>query len=102
MNKEIKEILDKLKNHIEGIRYANLTKYELRILLDYITNLEQENEIRQQDINNLTYQLAKEKTRIDKAIKHIKEYCIDDEFYINLTNKEKNIIDVLNILQGGE
>lgn len=43
MNDEnIKEILDKLKNHIEGIRYANLTKYELRILLDYITNLQEE------------------------------------------------------------
>jgi len=40
MTNEIKEILDKLKNHIEGIRYANLTNYELRLLLDYITNLQ--------------------------------------------------------------
>lgn len=47
-------------------------------------------------------QLLDYKSRCKKAIKHIKEYCIDDEFYINLTNKEKNIIDVLNILQDGE
>ena len=40
--------------------------------------------------------------RINKAIEYIKEYCIDDEFYINLTNKEKHIIDVLEILKGEE
>ena len=37
---------------------------------------------------------------IDKAIEYIKEYCIDDEFYVNLSNKEKNIKEVLNILKG--
>ena len=44
MTNEIKEILDKLKNHIEHIHFANLTNYELRLLLDYITNLQEENE----------------------------------------------------------
>lgn len=43
-------------------------------------------------------------TKIDKAIEYIKEYikeyCIDDESYINLTKKEKNIFEVLNILTG--
>lgn len=38
--------------------------------------------------------------RIDKAIDYIKENCIDDEFYINLSNKEKCIIKVLEILGG--
>ncbi len=38
--------------------------------------------------------------RIDKAIKYIEEYCIDNEFYINLTKKEKNIIYALKILKG--
>jgi len=38
---------------------------------------------------------------INKAIKYIKEHCIDDEFYINLSNKEKGIIDVLTILENG-
>ena len=39
---------------------------------------------------------------IDKAVEYIEEYCIDDEFYVNLTKKEKNIIEVLNILKGDE
>ena len=38
---------------------------------------------------------------INKAINYIKEHCIDDEFYINLSNKEKGIIDVLTILENG-
>lgn len=38
---------------------------------------------------------------INKVIKYIKEHCIDDEFYINLSNKEKGIIDVLTILENG-
>lgn len=41
------------------------------------------------------------KSRCEKAIEYIKEYCIDDEFYINLSYKEKAIIEVLNILQNG-
>ena len=36
---------------------------------------------------------------INESINYIKENCIDDEFYVNLTNKEKGIIDVLTILQ---
>jgi hypothetical protein len=38
------------------------------------------------------------KMKIFKAIEYIKENCIDDEFYVNLTNKEKSIIKVLEIL----
>ena len=52
------------------------------------------------------YRLAQEEIErlnnvINKAINYIKEYCIDDEFYINLSNKEKGIIDVLTILEKG-
>ena len=36
--------------------------------------------------------------KIEKAINYIKENCIDDEFYGNLTKKEKCIIEVLEIL----
>lgn len=51
------------------------------------------------DLSTMVCELQK---RIDKAIVYIKEYCIDDEFYINLTNKEKCIFDVLQILQSKE
>ena len=40
--------------------------------------------------------------RIDKAIEYIEQNCIDDEFYINLTRKEKEIIKVLDILKGSD
>ena len=40
--------------------------------------------------------------RMNKSIKYIEEYCIDDEFYVNLTKKEKNIIYALKILKGSD
>ena len=40
--------------------------------------------------------------RIDKAIEYIEQNCIDDEYYINLTRKEKEIIKVLDILKGSD
>ena len=44
MNKEIKEILDNLQKIIDGEGYPEdyLSHDEVKILLDYITNLEQE------------------------------------------------------------
>lgn len=37
---------------------------------------------------------------INRAIEFIEKYCIDDEFYINLSYKEKAIFEVLKILKG--
>lgn len=52
------------------------------------------------DINNKLMTKNKLlKDTINKAIEYINKYCIDDEFYINLTNKEKCIIDVLRLLE---
>ena len=48
----------------------------------------------------LDKELDKKNKIVFKAIEYIKQYCIDDEFYINLTKKEKNIIEVLDILEG--
>ena len=46
MNKEVKEILDYLKEFIQEDRLEqiNLNRYRIKQILDYITNLEQENE----------------------------------------------------------
>jgi len=49
MNKEIKEILEDLKDedkYIEeyGYQYKRVSVEDTKVLLDYITNLEQENE----------------------------------------------------------
>ena len=99
MNKEIKEILDKLKSKKE--RYEMCIRadisfsddsYEASLLLDYITNLQQENEIRQQDINNLTYQLAKMKAE-NERLKEWKEDLLNEN--IELENIRKETIEFI-------
>ena len=74
MKDKIKEIINDLQ------RVADRKCYPEDILdgsiaqewVDHITNLQEEKETRQYDINNLTYQLAKEKSKIDKAIEYFK------------------------------
>lgn len=46
--------------------------------------------------------LEEKELLINVVINYIKANCIDDEFYINLSNKEKCIIKALNILEGKE
>ena len=109
MTNEIKEIIEFLKP-IENRTCATLGNTKCKLLLDYITNLQEENERLSKELqqekkdfkeaNDNCFELKHYKSTIDKAIEYIKEHCIDDEFYINLTNKEKHIIDVLSILQG--
>ena len=118
MNNEIKVILDKLKDDYwrkfpeDGIPYKVLYMEEVDLLLNYITNLQQENEInqvqlrvvkkeykeymkktvsyedylqqeneiRQQDINNLTYQLAKEKEENEELKKKLDRRYYKNEY----------------------
>ena len=68
MNDEIKEILDNTLEYLEGIDETRNTKIlttnETNILLDYITNLQQENERLGEQISNslkLCEELIKEK-----------------------------------------
>lgn len=115
---------DKLLNYIIKLQYYyndNVNDYE-KLIIKY-SNLQEENKKLKYHIekdNNVSLakynKLKNEKEQLEltlsvlkdnrliikKAIEYIKEYCIDDEFYINLTNKEKHIIDVLNILKGEE
>lgn len=70
--------------------------------IDYIVNLSNYYEEYKNKYNIMKENANILAKRIDKAIKHIKQHCIDDEFYINLSNKEKGIVDVLNILQGSD
>lgn len=121
MNNEIKE---KIPFNVRDV----LEDINSNILWNYITNLQQENEIRQQDINNLTYQLAKEKEENERLKDSIdwwkdrffgqQEY--DDSHRITAIEYKKRIdkaiqlyqtckeedwctlpIDMVNILQNG-
>lgn len=117
MNNEIKEILEWLKDediYVEdyGYQYKRISLKEIKQLLDYITNLQQENEDNLKCINSLKEQLEsvineKEyykqnfndyKSRCEKAISKINDLYsyADNEEYVDNYCK-----DLLNILQNG-
>lgn len=126
MNDEIKEILDYLKNNTfipdeTKRKYKILHKDETKRLLDYITNLQQENEyLKQQpcfeiehtdtfaykkwkcsEVMKQAEELEDYKSRCEKAIEYCKSYsCWEDE---DGTFHETNLCidDLLNILQNG-
>lgn len=120
MNDEIKEILDDLKN----TGYEKLAKN----IIDYITNLQQENErlkidnkiLKQNNINEVLRndfdmcvkdlkkankkieKLENYKSRIDKTIEFINEYCKYNKITVN-GNKyydEYILNNVIDILRG--
>ncbi len=117
-NKNIKEILDFIKEQIEKetLSYepdVELSKEEAKTLLNYITNLQEENKRLEEIIENLTtmtvcgdkkqtkntaqFKLEQCQSRIDKAI----EYINGNEDYFNnypLINREH----LIEILQGEE
>ena len=109
MNKEIKEILDFLEG-IVNEKYAMpseqelLNEKEIKILLDYITNLQEENEklyIQLEDKANeqIKTMYLEYKSRNEKAIEKIKKI---QENAIKYGANHDAIIcqDLLNILQG--
>lgn len=128
MNNEIKEILDKLKNHIEHIRFANLTNYELRLLYDYITNLQEdlkyqkemeeeynkkhtklmqdysklqkENDRLAIELNNQMIERNQFLSRIDKAIPMLKELNIKIKEILKIGIDIKEISDIEEVLRG--
>ena len=75
---------------------------ELKETKKYILFLEKENNNLKEDFKRHIDRINELTNRIDKAIEYIEQKCIDDEFYINLTRKEKEIIKVLDILKGSD
>ena len=81
MNKEIKYLLEEIKDNTQdyvgtnGCLYQDLLREELNLLLDYINNLEK--------------QVKKQKEVIDKAIEYLETKRI----------REKAIVDV-DVLEG--
>ena len=128
MNEEIKQILDNTIEYLEGIDETRNTKIlttnETNILLDYITNLQEENEKLNLELSGYREAILRDdkllglkdyKLRCKKAIKYIKkntrEYKLFNTelgHFSNLTNIsiDKNnkvfIDDLLKILGGDE
>ena len=109
MNKEIKEILKILKKCEFG---ACITKHNSRVLLDYITNLQEENKnlhIQLEDKANeqIKTMYLEYKLRINKAIKYIENDMPyleepDDDYENNHKMIEYDKSYLLNILKGDE
>lgn len=116
MSKEIKEILDKLKllcydDYCLEFSVDYIERKEEKILLDYITNLQQENEILRGNTDLVNLELIEYKNeledRIDKAIKLInkrKEEQDNGIGWVEMRIKDyfEECDEVLNILQGSD
>lgn len=127
MNKEIKEILEYLNKHKEGLK--DKTYYpedllgckDLLLLLDYITNLQEENERLKKELqqekkdfkeaNDYCFELKDYKSRNEKAAEFIKnnplyeityDYNMEDELEIQNVSDETASNKLLNILNGKE
>lgn len=72
MNNEIKEILEDLRN--KNMSVDDLTHNDKTKLLDYITNLQKENEELKQDNIIGCKKFIKQRQIIDKAIEWVKEH----------------------------
>lgn len=108
MNDEIKEILEDIDNKecyyigTNGCLYQDLTKEQLLLIKDYISNLQQENIkliSENEAIKNIKYTVDEViyKLRVDKAIDFIKNKaknnCWIDQYEAN---------DLINILEGND
>lgn len=126
MTEEIKELLDilnKVKDYDDKRYFIScgendylLDNDEIKCLLNYITNLQQENEklkqineeLKQSKLLNIEFQdmeqrLVNYKQRNEKAIKLLKEAgCYDEETKIFCDDIWDELEILLNILQGGD
>ena len=113
MNNEIKEILIQLEYFIEeNYKYYNdfeLNKNQIKQLLDYITNLQQENENTKEKAKNyldIYEEMFDYKSRCEKANNQLKiiMQIIKEQPTRNIEDDEwleNRLIGVVNILQNG-
>ena len=105
MKDEIKEKIDdifwEVKKHPMDSDYL-VKKEEMELLLDYITNLQEEIERQskaQVILDNQIAEMYDYKTRNEKAIEHIKQNIKNDTF---TEWYDGDFEELLNILQGGD
>ena len=114
MNDEIKEILDNFKKYEARYKLHNETQFiithrEIQILLDYITNLQQENENTKEKAKNyldIYEEMFDYKSRCEKANNQLKiiMQIIKEQPTRNIEDDEwleNRLIGVVNILQNG-
>ena len=132
MNKEIKEILDNIKNKFEDYYVQDIVSgNDLKHLLDYITNLQntikdhedtiidkkeciyvlettittlqEEKQCIECDVNNAYVWLNDYKSRMDKAIEYIEEHLKTHIDYEDYVEcSQEEKYELLNILKGSD
>ena len=110
MKDEIKEILDNIKTIIDEGHYratCDIDYEDCKILLDYITNLQEENERLSIELNKNMIERNNYLSRNEKAIEHIEEslYILkgDGDILIATSNVRNIYIKpLLNILKGSD
>jgi chromosome segregation ATPase len=100
MNDEIKEILDKLKDgnwynelDLTGTMWIELRWEETHLLLDYITNLQQENKTLHENNQNMQEEMARVWKENERLKEQINQYENPDDmalFYMWLDAKAKD------------
>lgn len=99
MNDEIKEIIDYLKKKENTRRIKCITIEESKMLLDYITNLQE----KYKEADNDRHKLFEQK---EKAIEYIEKnvavYAFGNKELPHWEFDDNNIQDLLNILTGGD
>lgn len=107
MNNSIKEILDDMKQMpIDESWALNLEDYQCKLLLNYITNLQKENENLKQQLDFIDEQ----NKYIDKIENKIKDYKQRNERAVEYIKENSDMVDwlhcvncdLLNILEGGD
>lgn len=116
MKDEIKEILDKLQNYENykfrsenGRRYKEIEAWEIELLLDYITNLEQENKVLLEKYSTIQILYNSSKLKNEKAVEYNQQIIKDTKDFYRPTEdiiySGDTLIDIamnnINILQGG-
>ena len=113
MNDDIKKILDKCKRQIKNDLDYRMSPYQLKQLLDYITNLQQENEKLKDIIEHKPFfdfttdiydELEDYKSRCEKAVEYIKKHiekCNIDGYEGKFDNfdiftKPQKLLNILN------
>ena len=110
MKDEIKEILDNFKNKRFGeyeLKYVDdvISRKNIKLLLDYITNLQEGNKNLLEEVENIQNQnnklidIKNELQEENKELKKQVEYLMSDE-YLNQVKWERDFLE--NILNGDD
>lgn len=104
MNKEIKEILDNIEASYETTENNSFIKFkwlDYKQILNYITNLQEENERKERLITQYGEGMCAYANRIDKAIEYIqKEFCQVNKETKELECWHERVKPILDILKG--